>query len=294
MRNALKLLLPVLAAALASPLTLAKEGPDQYPNGAENFMAGALPPPGHYFINYLGYYSGDYRDTQGDRVRGVSVNATFDALRYVYVSQKKILGGDWAMHAILPLVYQRLHTPGGVDSSFGLGDITIDPLVIGWHLPPDWHFTVGLDIYLPTGKWSRTRAGERIGANYYSLEPVVGVTYLNQRGFEASAKLMYNIKRRNNDTDYESGNEFHMDYLVGQHVGPWAFGLAGYYLKQTSDDRQNGQQVGDGNRGQVFAYGPAIRYQHRGMSFIATWNHETSTENRFQGNKFFFKFVTAF
>lgn len=294
MRNALKLVLPVLAAALASPPATAKEGPDQYPNGAENFMAGALPPPGHYFINYFGYYSGDYRDTHGDKVRGVDVNATFDALRYIYVSKYKVLGGDWAVHAIVPFAYQRVHTPGGVDSGFGRGDITIDPLVIGWHLPPDWHFTVGLDIYLPTGRYSKTHAGKQIGANYYSIEPVAGVTYLNQSGFEASAKLMYNIKRRNNATDFESGDEFHMDYLVGQHVGPWAFGVGGYYLKQTSDDRQNGQTVGDGNRGRVFAFGPAIKYDVKGMSFVATWNHETGTENRFQGNKFFLKFITAF
>ena len=29
----------------------AKEGGDQYPNGAETWFAGAVPPPGNYFIN---------------------------------------------------------------------------------------------------------------------------------------------------------------------------------------------------------------------------------------------------
>ena len=294
MNKAQKLLLAV-PALLAGTSVLALEGPDQYPNGSENFLAGALPPPGNYFINYLGNYQGDYQDRSRHDVPGLKVNATFDALRFIHVTQYKILGGDWAVHAIVPLVHQNLHTPFpgiGAGSVSGLGDIVIDPIIIGWHFPPDWHLTVGLDIYLPTGKYSKTNPTESIGANYYSFEPIFAFTYLNQSGVEVSAKLMYNLKTRNRDTDYESGNDFHMDYLVGKHFGPWAVGLAGYYLTQTTDDRVEGRSIG--NRGQVFAYGPAIKYDYKGMSFVASWNHETGVENRFQGDKFFFKFVTGF
>lgn len=293
-----RLLLLAAPALLAGSIASAKEGPDQYPNGIENFMAGALPPPGNYFINYLGYYEGGYRDNGGDKVPGLKVNATFDALRYIYVSNRKIFGGDWAMHAIVPLVYQKLETPNpafGNDWVFGLGDITIDPIIIGWHFPPDWHVTVGLDIYLPTGKYDKSDPTDSIGANHYSFEPVFSFTYLNQSGFEVSAKLMYNIKTENDDTDYQSGDDFHMDYLIGQHFGPWAIGLGGYYFKQTTDDEVNGVKVEpDGNRGQVFAFGPAVKYDYKGMSFIGTWDHETDVKNRFQGNKFYFKFITAF
>ncbi|MBK8113709.1 MAG: transporter [Candidatus Accumulibacter sp.] len=298
MNTVQSILLLAVPALLAGTPVLAKEGPDQYPNGSENFMAGALPPPGNYFINYLGYYQGDYRDNDGHKVPGLNVSATFDALRFIHVTNQKIFGGDWAVHAIVPLVSQRMHTPFpgiGNGSVFGLGDIVIDPLIIGWHFPPDWHLTVGVDIYLPTGKYSKSNPTDSIGANYYSFEPIFAFTYLNQGGFEASAKLMYNLKTKNLDTDYQSGNEFHMDYLIGQHFGPWAVGLAGYYLRQTTDDQVNGQKVGpDGRRGQVFAYGPAIKYDYKGMSFVGSWNHESSVDNRFQGNKFFFKWVTAF
>lgn len=292
------LLLLAAPTLLVSQPASAKEGPDQYSNGAENFMAGALPPPGNYFINYLGYYEGEYRDNNGDKVPGLKVNATFDALRYIYVSNHKILGGDWAVHAIVPIVYQKLETPNpafGNDWIFGLGDITVDPIIIGWHFPPDWHITVGLDINLPTGKYDQNDPTDSIGANYYSFEPIFAFTYLSPGGFEVSAKLMYNIKTRNDDTDYQSGDDFHMDYLIGQHLGAWAVGIGGYYFKQTTDDELEGQKVGpDGNRGQVFAFGPAVKYDYKGMSFVGSWDHETSAENRFEGNKFFFKFITAF
>jgi len=293
-----KLLLLAALATLASPMALAKEGPDQYPNGAENFLAGALPPPGNYFINYLGYYDGEYRDNNGDKVPGLQVNAVFNALRYIYVSNYQMLGGSFGMHAILPFVHQSLDTPFptiGNGTVFGLGDMIIGPLIIGWHFPPEWHVTVGLDISLPTGKYDQNDPTDSIGTNYYSFEPIFAFTYLSQGGFEVSAKLMYNIKTRNDDTDYESGDEFHMDYLIGQHFGSWAVGIGGYYLKQTTDDTLNGQTVGpDGNRGQVFAFGPAVKYDYQGMSFVGTWDYETDAENRFQGNKLFFKFITAF
>ena len=297
MNHLKKLLLLATPALLASPITLAFEGAQQYPLGAENFMAGALPPPGNYFINYLIHYQGDLQDNDGNELP-VDVKATANALRYIYVSNYKLFGGDWGMHAIVPLVYQKLNIPDSPfdnDWVFGLGDITLDPIIIGWHFPPDWHITVGLDIYLPTGKWDENDPTQRIGSNFWSFEPIFSFTYLNQSGFEVSAKLMYNIKTENNDTNYQSGDDFHMDYLIGQHFGPWAVGLGGYYLQQTQDDELNGQEVGpDGNRAQVFAFGPAVKYDYKGMSFIGTWNHETGVENYFEGNKFFFKFITAF
>lgn len=287
-----------LPALLISPMAIAFEGAQQYPLGAENFMAGALPPAGSYFVNYFGYYNGAYRDDGGHKVPGVKVNAVFDALRYIYVSDHKIFGGDWGFHAIIPFVSQDLSVPNPAfdnDRIFGLGDITIDPFIIAWHLPQDWHFTVGLDINVPTGRYDKKDPTASIGSNYYSFEPIFAFTYLNKGGLEVSAKLMYNFKTENDDTNYDSGDDFHMDYLVGQHLGPWTLGVGGYYLKQTEDDEQNGRTVGsDGNRAQVFAMGPAVKYDYKGMSFIGTWDHEMGVENYFQGDKFYFKFVTVF
>ena len=51
---------------LAAGAVQAKEGGDQYPNGGETWFAGAVPPPGNYLINYLGYYSGKLKDGSGN------------------------------------------------------------------------------------------------------------------------------------------------------------------------------------------------------------------------------------
>ena len=63
---------------------------------------------------------------------------------------------------------------------------------------------------------------------------------------------MYNIKGGNDDfrtspgaarQKYDSGDDFHMDYLVGRRFGPWGVGLSGYYLKQTGDDKIDGKVI---------------------------------------------------
>ncbi|MDI3515704.1 MAG: hypothetical protein PWP40_2933 [Rhodocyclaceae bacterium] len=235
----------VALAALSIGSAQAKEGGDQYPNGAETWLGGAVPPPGNYFINYFGYYSGDLVDGSGEKVAGAGVDAWFNAFRFVQTTEHKILGGNWGWHVIVPLVHQDVNLTQGAESKFGLGDVTINPFIVSWH-QKNWHWAIGLDINLPVGAYKTGDARESIGANYWSFEPLFAFTYMGDTGWEVSAKLMYNIKTKNKDYvgpfsptegTYESGDEFHMDYLVGKRFGPWGVGLSGYYLKQTTNDK---------------------------------------------------------
>ncbi len=289
--NNIKTIAVIAGLSLASS-AMAKEGPDQYNAGAEGFMAGALPPAGTYFINYAGYFSGELQDDDGNTVPDVKVEAAFDALRFLHVTETKILGADYAVHMVLPLVHQKITTPGGSATASGLGDMVISPLVLGWHYP-EWHFVAAFDIDLPTGRWDTDKPLERIGANYISYEPIFATTYLNESGFEASVKMMYNIKEENDDTNYKSGDEFRVDYTVAKHADDWSYGLGGCYLEQTTDDEQNGVKLAS-SKGRGFSIGPQIQYNYKGQSFIAKWQHDTIAENRFQGDKIHFKYVMRF
>lgn len=279
--------LAVLACALSTTMlspAFAKEGGDQYPNGAEGFMAGALPPPGNYFINYAGYYAGELQDANGDTINGVEVNAVFDAVRYVHVTDKTVLGGSLGFGIILPIVKQEIKTPGGNLNDSGTGDITVHAFVLGWH-SPTLHTLAGLDLNLATGS-------DNITADYHSFEPFWGITYLSAEGFEASTKLMYSMHQKNDNTNYQSGDEFHMDYTIAKHDGDLAYGIGGYYVKQLEEDSVNG--VNNGKKGQALAFGPEIKYDRNGASFIAKWHHETGVKDRFSGDKLWFKYVTGF
>ena len=303
-----KLASAVALATLAIGSVQAKEGGDQYPNGAETWLAGALPPPGNYFLNYFGYYSGDLVDGSGKKVPGAGVDAWFNAFRFVQITEHKILGGNWGWHVIVPVVHQDVNLGFGGKSKVGLGDITVNPFVLSWHTK-NWHWAAALDINLPVGAYKEGDPRQSIGANYWSVEPIFAVTYLGDTGWEVSAKFMYNIKASNKDfrpdvgapkMKYESGDEFHMDYLVGKRFGPWGVGLSGYYLKQTTNDKLNGQTIGagpggiwsEGRKGEVFAIGPTVSYTTKGgVHFTGQWNRETSAENRFEGDKFILKLI---
>lgn len=302
-----KIGLALALSGLVATSALAKEGGDQYPNGGENWLAGAVPPPGTYFLNYFGNYSGKLRDGDGDKVPDASVNAWFDALRFIKITDTQILGGNYGMHVIVPVVHQSLKL-GNRETVTGLGDIVFSPIVLSWH-SGNWHWVAALDFYAPTGKYKSGDPRKSIGANYWSVEPVFGATWLSPEGWEVSAKFMYNIKATNKDfrpapgapkMDYESGDDFHVDFLVGKRFGPWGVGLSGYYLNQTTSDKLEGSSISSalgpwstGRKGKVFAIGPSVIYTTAtGTMFIGQWQHESNVKNRFSGDKLWFKLVT--
>lgn len=281
-----------LLVTMAVPAARATEGASQYPDGAEGFMAGAVPPPGFYFLNYLTHYSADrLNDGSGDKVPvRFRLNATAEVGRLVWTSPWQVLGAYWGMHVLVPLVHLDYAVGPVSHRRFGLGDITINPVILSWHAK-NHHIAAGIDIIVPTGQYDKARP-LNIGANYWGIEPLVAGTYITDGGFELSAKLMYTFNTRNNDTDYRSGQAFHMDYTVAQHVDDWSFGVSGYWFTQTTDDERAGVKIG--NRGRAFAAGPAVKYDFSGMSLIAKYQHEFVAENRPQGGKAWVKFIMPF
>jgi hypothetical protein len=294
---------------LAAGDAIAKEGSDQYPNGAENWLAGVAPPPGNYFLNYFGHYGGSLHNGNGDKVPGVSLSTWFNAFRFIHINEMRILGGNYSAHIIVPIVHQRMKL-GDHDSVTGLGDITISPFGLNWHLG-NWHWVAALDIRLPTGQYKAGNPRKSIGANYWSIEPLFAVSWLSEKGWEISSKFMYNIKSKNKEfrfamdepkMDYASGDELHIDFLAGKRFGLWGVGLSGYYLKQTTNDKLDGQTISSrlgpwspGRKGEVFAIGPSVSYNSpTGTMFIAQWQHEMHVKNRFQGYTAWLKLIMPF
>jgi hypothetical protein len=281
-------------------------GGSMYAGGNEDFMAGALPPPGFHFINYfLWYHADEYKDL---RIGGVKARDLFgeapefdldvvcNAFRFLYVSNIKVLDADLAFHLILPILYMNADISLPVahlsDSSTGFGDTTFGP-ALGWH-SKNWHLIAALDVNAPTGDHDLEEVA-LLGRNYWDVEPVLAVTYLSDCGFEISAKFMYDFNLENPDTDYTSGQEFHFDYLIGQHIGDWNVGINGaFYVQTTDDDFSNEPEGFDGNKGRSFSIGPVIQYNYKNMFFNLKYQWDTAVENRPQGEKLWFKFFYAF
>jgi hypothetical protein len=297
-----KAITPLLLAAMllcgsVTGASATEGGGGAYPNGAEDFMSGAVPPKGTYLINYFTWYSADrLNNNDGNNVAppGFELNAVVDVVRILHVTDKKLLGADWGMHIFIPIVdVDAKVPPAGINENRGgLGDIIVDPIVLGWHLSKNLHMAAGLDIFIPTGNYNKNNLANP-GRNYWTFEPIFGTTYLADNGFELSGKFMYDINTENNDTHYLSGNEFHVDYTVGQHIGPWAIGAGGYWYQQTTEDELHGNRI-SGSKGRAFSIGPQAKYDYKNMSFTIKYQIETETRNRPEGNNLWAKFMYAF
>ena len=288
--------LSLAAVTCASPVFASEGGGSAYPNGAETLGVAQLPPPGTYVISYSSYYNASrFNDADGNsQVPDFKVEALAETARLVNVTDIKIFGATWAQQVFIPLVDLSVDAAGAHGHKSGIGDITINPLVLSWSKGAN-HWVVTMDINAPTGRYNKNDMAN-IGRHYWTFEPVVAFTHAKpEGGVEASVKLMYDFNTRNTATDYKTGQEFHTDFALGYKVGKWTAGMDGYYYRQVTDDTQYGVKVGDnGYKGEALALGPVVRYQAGTVPIWFQWQHEVMAHNRTQGDRFWIKAALQF
>jgi len=301
MKNPKNTLVAAALLLLSIPAAYANEGADPYPNGAESWQIGSMPPAGLYFIDYSIYYSGQLKNGSGENVRlgtgTPTVNAAADALRAIWVTRRKVLSADIGAYLILAAVDQSVNM-NGRRAMAGIGDAVFSPFALGWH-KKNWSWTAALEFDAPLAHFAKNDPRVCLGTNYWSYQPHSGITFLSPSGWEVAAKFMYQFNATNGDTQYKSGQNLHGDYVAGKHRGRWSLGAGGYFLKQVTDDTLNGATVpavaglyDAGRRGQVLALGPTVKYETKShIGFSAQWDRETLVRNRFGGEKLVFRLI---
>ena len=291
-----KMLLLAIALFLMTNNALATEnGGSIYPNGTENFLAGAMPPPGFYTLLYGDqYHSHTLRDNNGDQVPvDFMLNVQALATRFIWVTKLKVLGGDFALHTIIPLVNLDVQIGSNRDTRCGIGDVTFGP-GLGYHPTKNFHYVFAIDTNSPTGSYDKTRLANT-GRNYFNIEPLAIATYEQPVGINADLKVMYDFNFKNTATDYSSGQELHADYAVGWGIGNgFVFGIGGYAYQQTTNDTQNGSTVPN-NKGRTYAIGPNMKYDNgKGWFVTVKYVDEFEVRNRADGQQLQFKMSIPF
>ncbi|EMD9438560.1 phenol degradation protein meta [Burkholderia cepacia] len=282
--------------ALSTGARATEGGGDTIGEGAEAFFAGALPPAGLYaLLYYTHYHASRFNDSHGNgSVPGFKLDADVLIPRVVWMSNLSVLGGRYGAYAVLPMQHLALDAGGASFDRTNLGDLIVSPALIAWGSGA-LRTVAAVEFVFPTGQYD-AQSALNTGKNYYTARPVFGVSWLPNDKVEVSAKITYSFNSPNNDTHYHSGNLFHVDYSASYAVTPKArVGLSGYFVKQTTDDMQNGQPVaGDGFRGQAFAIGPGVRYQFSKISVEARIVKEFFVRNRPAGEAVWAKAVIPF
>lgn len=282
--------------ALNSSALATEGGGDTIGEGAEAFFAGALPPAGLYgLLYYTHYHAPRFNDSHGNEsVPGFKLDADVVIPRVVYMSNLSLLGGRFGAYALVPIESLSLDAGGASFNRTNLGDLTFSPALIAWGSGAV-RTVAALEFVAPTGQYDKN-AALNTGKNYYTVRPIFGVTWLPTPKWELSAKVTYSFNTTNNDTNYRSGQLFHFDYSVSYVLTQAArVGVSGYFVKQTTDDVQNGQSVnGDGFRGQAFAVGPGFRYQFKHVGVEGRLVKEFFVRNRPAGEALWVKAVIPF
>lgn len=299
--------------SLNSAIATESGGSHYFPGAYNDFGMNLKLPPGLYFRDDLVYYGAKFSagTTLGNfGVINLDEDLWTNLFKLAWVSDFKVLGANYSAVLVLPVIFDANlsgsvqfgpHRISNHGNRGGMGDLAVAPLSLTWKWG-DVNVDLSQYIFMPTGYYDANNI-INLGRNYWSFDTLLGMTWIDStRGHEISFRAGFMSNTENDATQYQSGDEFHLDYMVAQHFSEtFAIGVTGYYYTQLSDDRSPllnklaqlrsripGLPTVNGYRGEAAGIGPAVLYSPllggKRISFIGKWIHEFDVKNRFNGD----------
>jgi hypothetical protein len=261
---------PFLLAALLAidrPVRALEGGVTAFPNGGEDFLVAAMPPPGWYGLLYANRVTAD-RLVDGDGRRAVhrfdlSVNALTPRLDWV--KPVSVLGADrWGTLLVLPLLDVEVElqpVPGVVvrGARRGVGDLTLGN-GLHWTLR-SFEMVNAVDVVFPTGSFDGSDLANPGRGQWVVRASHLG-TWFPTPKWDLSYRINYDYNFENSKTHYHSGQTLYLNAAVGWKPNPaTTVGIVGFTLQQVTDDRLKDRRVApDGARARASGIGPVVRW----------------------------------
>lgn len=316
----LSLLAFLLSLMEPNSLAAAEGASGLWPMGYGSAKAGIQPPPGTLALRNDIYHNHSH-------LKGAArVKVSLDAPAFRYVTDVKILGGDYGFGAIFQAGRVNVHAkqvqnvtsvqnlpgPNGVPQptvvvtpvtkkihrvAHGVGDTYVAPFILGWHTET-LHTLFIQAAWVPTGKYSKDHVAN-MGRNRWATDTDFAFTWLDPKyGLEVSALTGVTVNFTNHKTHYRSGSEWHTDFFIGKNLTKaLEVGLVGYWYYQLTPDKGKGATFGD-FRGRVLGLGPYLGYTFTiGKTPIyanARYYHDSHVKNHLKGDTFYFTLVAFF
>jgi hypothetical protein len=167
----------------------------------------------------------------------------------------------------------------------------------------DFKWGLQLDIYAPTGQYNTGQLAN-VGLNYWTFEPMVTFSYISKKiGLELSSTAGFDFNTNNDATNYQSGDIFHFDTTVAEHLPLFGCGIIGvganaFYWKQFNGDSGSGAKLGSFET-EMSGIGPVLSYispQFCGHTLVAEvkWLPQIDTLKTLSGDYIWFKVSLAF
>ena len=249
------------AQFLASGATLADGELGHRVLGSVGLDAGNQPAEGVYAGNRFFHYAADrLLDRRGEPlpVKGLDI----DAYANVIGVSGTIKPEGWPyLSAAFAVPIAWLSTKADVPPTdigrSGLGDIFVQPLMIGWR-SPRFDAVSSFSFYAPTGQLNREGLGQPQWAQQVSLGGTV--FFDDERGFRLSALASYNHYHKKLSIDLTRGDTVQLQGGIGgRFFRILDLGVAAYALWQVADDQGSAlPPAARGARERGYGLGPEI------------------------------------
>ncbi len=286
-------------------------GGSNYLLGMRGPLAAFVPKPGVYLTNNVYYYDAGRSDLTpiGDRVVGdISAEALTNIAQFSWVTDVSVMGGRLAFSGVLP--YGNLEVGGNVvvpvaavrDQAVGRRDGSRRSRRRRVASAGSTATATGSGPGACTRRCSSRSVTTRSGASPTRARTAgrstsgAAYTMANFKGGrEFSTVLGFTFNGENHDTNYDSGNEMHLEMAGKQYLpNHFSLGVVGYWNEQLTADSGGPALLGD-FKGRVFGIGPELSYQFtqsktHPVTLDLRWYHEFDAKNRVEGDGVFFTF----
>lgn len=281
MKKTTAICLAALGATTAMPAA-ALNG--HYPLGIEGLGATAIPPEGLYYRGYLFHYDIDeFNTTSGDAAPGSNTGSvTALAHRFIWMTDVDVLGADYGMEAIIPMLDNEFELDVAGGNTFdddGVGDIFLGPVILGWH-GKQWDATFAAGQWFDTADFDQTNPAS-VGKGYQTtMITLGGMWHFDEaKRWNISALSRYETKYEQDDTGITPGDSWLVEWGLGHRLSNGVqLGLVGYNAWQLESDddalAMDGTPVTE--KAERHAVGAEIGYGWRsiGLNLKGAFYHE--------------------
>ena len=319
MKNKILIAIAICAVAFATTTRAEEGGAGHYVPGTYADFSGVPPAEpglyaGNYFLNYANGKFGGNKEMPfgGNFSAGVTANLQADSPFAVYAYPWQVANITFSSGVYPSWIWTDVKVSATFDrnnvqvsgarqqSASGFGDIMTTPIMGVW-TNGDFHVGGMFNMWAPSGNYNSGQLANP-GLGYWTFEPMLAFSWLSTKiGTEFTVFPAMDFNTINHTTDYQSGDVFHLDATLAQHL-PLLGGIAGVgctvdYLNQFTGDSGSGARLGSFEAESV-AVGPTVSYVHSiGRAMLIadiSWLPQVQTRNTPQGNFLWFKLTVAF
>jgi hypothetical protein len=248
-----------------------------YIGGVTGLENGTTAPPGFYgtFLPIVERVNA-LKGPGGATIANPNINIVANMAGYAVTTQKKILGAEYGLSVIIPVVNTRF-TANLFDASAasaGVSDIYFAPVVLGWE-KGNANYTVNYGFYAPTGNFDPSLPLNP-GLGFWEHQIQAGATYSigKPKLWNTSLLTTWEINHSKSGLDIKPGPMFTGEYSFGRRFNKYQMnaGVAGNGYKKLSPDSGSGiNPLLAGITDRSFGIGPEWKYTnlkwHLGFDF---------------------------